>query len=88
MTTVKLPQMNSLTWPGTWPTHPTILPERVGPVGVFLHDSNKSYVGMLRNWRLAWAPMSLGAVLFLDDIHPHNAYLDFVDAWGRPECRP
>ncbi len=55
---------------------------RVGPVDFFLYDSDKSYAGMLRTWRLVWPYLRPGAVLMLDDVHAHDAFLDFADMQG------
>ncbi len=55
---------------------------RVGAFDVFFYDSDKSYDGMLRTWRLAWPHMRRGAVLMVDDVQEHDAFLDFADANG------
>ncbi len=56
--------------------------QRLGPIDFFLYDSDKSYDGMLRTWRLVWPHLRPGAVLVLDDIHTHDAFLDFADMQG------
>lgn len=55
---------------------------RIGAFDVFFYDSDKSYEGMLRAWRLAWPHMRRGAVLMVDDVQEHDAFLDFADAKG------
>ncbi|MGQ0549365.1 MAG: class I SAM-dependent methyltransferase [Armatimonadota bacterium] len=60
---------------------PAVL-NRVGPVDVFFYDSDKSYEGMLRAWRLLWPHMRPGGVLMVDDVQEHDAFLDFADAQG------
>lgn len=62
-----------------------VLPEllnRIGAFDVIFYDSDKSYEGMLRAWRLAWPHMRRGAVLMVDDVQEQDAFLDFADAEG------
>ena len=60
---------------------PSLL-KRIGPIDVFHYDSDKSYEGMMRTWGLVWPHLSPGAVLLLDDVHLHDAFLDFADTQG------
>ncbi|MBI3912038.1 MAG: class I SAM-dependent methyltransferase [Armatimonadetes bacterium] len=60
---------------------PSLL-KRIGLIDCFLYDSDKSYEGMLHTWRLVWPHLRPGAVLVLDDVQAHDAFLDFVGALG------
>jgi len=60
---------------------PSLL-KRIDPIDFFVYDSDKSYEGMLHTWRLVWPCLRPGALLMLDDVHAHDAFLDFVDARG------
>jgi hypothetical protein len=58
--------------------------ERIVSVDFFHYDSDKSYEGMMRTWALVWSHLSPGAIFVADDIHAHDAFLDFCESLGLP----
>lgn len=54
----------------------------IDTIDLFVYDSDKSYAGMRHTWALVWPRLSAGALMMLDDIHLHDALLDFADAKG------
>ena len=64
-----------------------IVPEllqRISPIDFFHYDSDKSYEGMMRTWELVWPRLSPGAIFMADDVHAHDAFLDFCESLGLP----
>jgi predicted O-methyltransferase YrrM len=55
---------------------------RVGQIDVLFYDSDKSYRGMRSTWALVWPHLRPGGILVADDIHTHDAFLDFSDEVG------
>jgi predicted O-methyltransferase YrrM len=54
----------------------------LGPIGLFLHDSDHSYRWMEHEMRLGWAQLTPGGLLAADDIDWSYAFLDFARAVG------
>jgi predicted O-methyltransferase YrrM len=57
--------------------------KQLGQVDVVFYDSDKSYQGMMRTWRTAWAALRPGGVLMIDDINSNDAYATFVRSLGQ-----
>lgn len=57
---------------------PRILDEH-HPVDFFHYDSDKTYHGMIRTYRMQWPGLSTGGVLVSDDLN-NDAFLDFADS--------
>ena len=57
--------------------------KQLGEVDVVFYDSDKSYEGMMRTWRRAWAALRPGGVMMIDDINSNDAYSTFVRALGQ-----
>lgn len=56
--------------------------EELPAIDLFFYDSDKSYRGMLGTWRVAWPRIVPGGLLVADDIHLHDAFLDFAAQLG------
>lgn len=54
---------------------------RLGPVDVFLHDSNHAYSAQLREYRVAWPALRPGGILVTDDVWS-PAFLEHAAAVG------
>jgi predicted O-methyltransferase YrrM len=56
------------------------LVEDLGPVDLFLHDSDHSYVVQLADLLSVWPVLSPGATIVVDDVNEAWAFFDFVQA--------
>jgi predicted O-methyltransferase YrrM len=66
-----------------------ILPElcaEMGSIDVFVHDSDHTYRCMRMEFKTVWPYLRPGGFLIADDVHTNDAFLEFVEAVGRPAC--
>jgi predicted O-methyltransferase YrrM len=59
--------------------------ERVGPIGLFMHDSEHSYECMWFEFTTAFPALKPGGVLVADDMNWNDAFANFA---AETECRP
>ncbi|HEV2317034.1 MAG TPA: class I SAM-dependent methyltransferase [Thermoplasmata archaeon] len=64
-----------------------VLLEEVGPVDLFLHDSESVMDDALREFRSAWAHLSPEGYLLTDDLHRSPALTSFLEGVGGPSFR-
>ena len=51
----------------------------VDSIDIFLHDSSHTYKNMMEEFHIAWPHIKKGGFLLSDDVHKHDAFLDFSD---------
>lgn len=56
---------------------------RIGPLDMFLHDSDHSYPWQLFEYREAWRGLAPGGWLLSDDVNASYAFMDFGRSIGR-----
>jgi hypothetical protein len=66
------------------PELPPLL-ERLGPIGLFMHDSEHSYECMWFEFTTAFPALAPGGVLVADDMNWNDAFTNFAAETG---CRP
>jgi len=59
--------------------------DRIGTLGIFVHDSDHTTANMTREYRVAWRAMRSGSVLISDDIDANHAFVRFA---ARVGCTP
>jgi len=50
--------------------------KKIGPVGMFIHDSLHTYANMRFEFSTAWPALKPGGVLVSDDVHNNRAFLE------------
>lgn len=55
----------------------------IGPIDIFLHDSDHSYGWQSFEYRLAYTMLRQGGLLLSDDVDSSYAFLDFARSTGR-----
>ncbi len=56
--------------------------EKLGMIGIFLHDSEHSYQNMLWEYETAWAHLKAGGILLSHNIDMNNAFSHFCRSVG------
>ena len=51
--------------------------EGIGPIDLFIHDSDHSYGTQMREYQTAWRLLNPGGVLISDDVNWSRAFLEF-----------
>ncbi|MGA8303509.1 MAG: class I SAM-dependent methyltransferase [Thermoplasmata archaeon] len=65
---------------------PDLLKE-IGPIDIFLHDSDHSMDNMTWEFRTAWSHLTAGGYLLSDDVSHNTAFTNFVKRVGQPSIR-
>jgi hypothetical protein len=68
----------------------SILPDllkEIGPIDMFLHDSDHSLENMTWEFRTAWPHLTAGGYLLSDDVSHNSAFANFVTEVGQPSIR-
>lgn len=48
-------------------------------IDIFIHDSSHTYQNMMKEFRMVWPHIKENGFLLSDDVHLHDAFLDFAD---------
>jgi predicted O-methyltransferase YrrM len=68
---------------GSSRTHLQPLLEAVGPIDIFIHDSDHSYENMMYKFRTSWGHLRKGGLLIADNVECNSAFTDFCRNKGR-----
>ena len=50
---------------------------QLGPIDVFMHDSDHSYENMMTEFRIAWPPLRSGGIFLAHDVGRNDAFFEF-----------